>query len=341
MDSILYIYIESTMVNKKRLLDQSQPNRKNWGPIHHRLNRLWIPQRKDLAGQKVLLAFSSGVDSMAGASLMLEVGTAYGLEFGLAYIHHGDHQQKKYRDRAMNAAKRFSKKAGIPFFTFKSEQVLKSEQDFRDFRYKTLRNIRIENGFQTIATFHHLQDQLETRLMHLIRGSGGQGLLGIRERSEDLWRPFLQFEKNDFKVFCQQRNIRIVEDPSNAKLDYKRNWLREKWLPDLERKFPGSVKSFARSLAVLAEEFEQSKRNTNSQLISTDISLLQYKRLEHSQRKKWVVSCLKFNKQKSFSSSQIEEILKQLDIRKKSHIFELAGIRWVVNAGQIQALKLV
>ena len=339
MDSILYI--ESDMENKRHLSKQSESVRKNWGPIHHRLNRQWLPERKELAGQKVLLAFSSGVDSTAGATLMLEVGAAFGLEFGVAYIHHGDSQQKKYRDLALNAAKRFAKTAAVPFFTSKAQAVLKSEQDFREFRYGALRALKEKNDYDVIVTFHHLQDQLETRLLHLIRGSGTAGLLGIQARSKDLWRPFLHFEKTNFIDLCQQRNIRFVDDPSNAKVEFKRNWLREKWLPDLEQKYPGSVKSFARSLAVLAEELKHSKQNEISQFNSTDISLLQYKRLEPLQRKNWVVNCLKYNKQRSFSSSQIEEILKQLDNRKKSHIFESAGIRWVVNAGQIQALKLV
>ncbi len=339
MDSILYI--ERAMENKKRLSKQPQPVRKNWGPTHHRLNRQWIPERKELNGQKVLLAFSSGVDSFAGATLMLEVGVAFGLEFGVAHVHHGDSQQKKYRDLALQAAQRFAKTAAVPFYSTKASAALKSEQDFREFRYQALRSLKEENGYDVIVTFHHLQDQLETRLLHLIRGSGSAGLLGIHPRSTDLWRPFLQFEKNDFIDLCQQRNIRFVEDPSNAKVDFKRNWLREKWLPVLERKYPGSVKSLARSLAVLAEEMKHSKQIENSQLNSTEISLSQYKRLEPLQRKSWVLNCLKYNKQRSFSSSQIEEILKQLDNRKKSHIFELAGIRWVVNAGQIQALKLV
>lgn len=329
------------MENKKRLSKRSESIKKNWGPIHHRLNRQWIAQKKELAGRRALLAFSSGVDSVAGATLMLEVGAVFGLEMGIAHIHHGDSDQKKYRDSALNAAKRFAKKVGVPFYTCKSEIDLRSELDFREFRYRALRMIKDQNRYDVIVTFHHLQDQLETRLLHLIRGSGSAGLMGMQVRSEDLWRPFLQFEKGDFTDFCGQRNIRFVVDPSNAKLDFRRNWIREKWLPELEQKYAGSVKSLARSLALLAEEIQHSKQNAKSQVNSTEISLLQYKGFEPLQKKNWVVNCLKNNKQRSFSSSQIEEILKQLDNRKKSHIFDLAGIRWVVNAGQIQALKLV
>jgi tRNA(Ile)-lysidine synthase len=103
----------------------------------------------------------------------------------------------------------------------------------RNLRYRALEAIAYEIGAQRIATAHHLDDQAETVLLRVIRGSGVDGLAGIPESSGDgrVVRPLLRVGREEILSYAQQRGIRWREDSSNADSRYARNRLRRDWIP--------------------------------------------------------------------------------------------------------------
>lgn len=104
---------------------------------------------------------------------------------------------------------------------------------------------------QVLLTAHHQDDQAETLLLQLLRGAGPKGLAAMPENSElgqgDLVRPLLDVSRAELRTYAEQQSLRWVEDPSNAQLDYDRNFLRHSVLPLLQQRWPATSAVLARS----------------------------------------------------------------------------------------------
>lgn len=117
-------------------------------------------------------------------------------------------------------------------------------------RYALLENAAQENGCALIATAHHADDQLETLLMRLARGSGVGGLAGIRARNGRIIRPLLDFTKGELEAICEAAAIAPVRDPSNDNADFDRVAMRQ-WLAQSAHRFDPQATN--RTAAALAE----------------------------------------------------------------------------------------
>ncbi len=126
------------------------------------------------------------------------------------------------------------------------------EEAARELRYAALRRIAGEVGAECVATAHTADDQAETVLLRLLRGTGPDGLAGIPERSSDgrIARPLLGVGRAEVLRFAAERGLRWREDASNASPAFARNRLRRDWLPGLARAFNPRL---LRALADLAE----------------------------------------------------------------------------------------
>lgn len=139
-------------------------------------------------------------------------------------------------------------------------------------RYRLLDDQARQIGARYIATAHHREDQAETVLMHLLRGSGLRGAAGMAEITDlssvtlrdisqagrlgtkRLWRPFLDESRSEIREFLQERQLTPLHDPSNDDVTLRRNALRHRVLPELEAAFPGASASLARYAALASEE---------------------------------------------------------------------------------------
>ena len=126
------------------------------------------------------------------------------------------------------------------------------EQAARDARHAFLRRAKEECGADCIALAHHLDDQAETVLMHLLRGSGLRGASAMRAWDNDLWRPLLGVRKADLVGFLRGRGISWREDETNAAPDNPRNIIRLEAMPALEKAYPGAAGALGR-FALLAQ----------------------------------------------------------------------------------------
>ena len=109
----------------------------------------------------------------------------------------------------------------------------------RNKRYTIFRDILREEGADFIVTAHHEDDQLETILQKVLRGSGISAWKGISVNDKELFRPLLKVSKSEIMQFVQEKNVPYRIDSSNEESTYARNFLRHQWFPKLQQLFPG------------------------------------------------------------------------------------------------------
>jgi tRNA(Ile)-lysidine synthase len=139
----------------------------------------------------------------------------------------------------------------------------------RDFRYNWFKNfLNDENSVLLLG--HHLDDQIETFYMNLARKSGIFGLACMLEKNRNIFRPLLEFEKDDLKQFALKNNYKWVEDSSNSTNKYTRNRLRNEFLPKLFQEIPDLKKS----ITLLITLFQQEVKELNNS-VKNKLSLIQ------------------------------------------------------------------
>jgi tRNA(Ile)-lysidine synthase len=202
-----------------------------------------------LAGQRVLAAVSGGVDSMVLAHVLCAVAPRVRFEVCLGHVNHGLRGAASEADEQLVAALA-EQTLRVPWASRRvAPHALRADRSSlerptlqeaaRTLRYAALEEIAESLGADCIATAHHADDQVETVLLRLLRGSGPDGLGGIPERSSDgrVVRPLLRVSRAQIETFARVRGVRWREDGSNASLDYARNRLRTRWLPGLAADF--------------------------------------------------------------------------------------------------------
>lgn len=181
---------------------------------------------------KVLLALSGGLDSMFLFQLLSTYQKELGIELILAHV---NHKQRRESDWEENELRKLADAAELPIYITSFSGDF-SEVRAREFRYDFFRKIMKEAGATALVTAHHADDQVETILMRLIRGSRLRHLTGIKESQVvdgiEIIRPLLHFHKKDFPPIFH------FEDQTNRENSYFRNRIRNRYLPELEKENP-------------------------------------------------------------------------------------------------------
>ena len=312
---------------------------KPWTPLTHKTLR-FLRKNKLRAG-RYGIAVSGGADSVALAAVLRDLAASLGLQLVMLHIHHGG--ASGYRRKATDFCAKLAEEMGLEFHSVQSPEELRTEAEMRKFRRQELKNFSESLHLQGILFGHHADDLLETRLLRLIRGTGPQGLRAIHPIN-GLWvRPFLQVTREEILEDLGLRSLKFLDDPSNTDVTYLRNWLRVDFLPLLEARSPGALKRMAQSMELLVEALpdggvEGSEEISAIFIDSRRLSRPEYLKLAPAQQRALLAWWLKRLRRKDYSSSQIEEIRKQLDISKKEHIFKVVGLSFIANAKQIEAV---
>ena len=209
----------------------------------------------------LLVAVSGGVDSVVLAHALAALRERSGLEFAIGHVNHVLRGAESEADEA--AVRALGARLGVPVAVRRAPPAPLREacssrdrptiqEAARTLRYEALREMADAAGARWIATAHTADDQAETVLLRLLRGTGPDGLGGIPERSPDgrILRPLLGVSREEVLAHACHRGIGWREDASNARESYSRNRLRRSWLPGLARDFNPRL---LRSLADLAE----------------------------------------------------------------------------------------
>ena len=210
------------------------------------------------AGGVMLCAVSGGRDSMALLSFLEQLAAEKGF---ILHAAHYNHMLRPTADRDEDFVRLWCADRHIPLAcgtcdvrAWAREQGASLEDAARTLRYRFLEETADRVGAQRIATAHHVQDNAETVLLHLLRGTGLRGLGGIAPVRGRVVRPFLETDRRDIDAYVEENNIPYVEDESNADITFARNRLRIEVMPLLEKLAPGSTARIAGAAAILREE---------------------------------------------------------------------------------------
>lgn len=209
---------------------------------------------------RVLCAVSGGPDSMALLHALHALAPRLGFSVCAGHVEHGIRQEASLADAAFVRAR--CDALNISFFeravdapALAREQRLSLEDAARTARYAALFEMADEAGAERIALAHHMDDQAETVLMHLLRGSALSGICGMRPlRDDGVLRPMLNVRRDEVLRYCRENGIEYRVDETNADTRYRRNALRHDVMPAVEAAFPGAVHNVSRTAALLQDE---------------------------------------------------------------------------------------
>ncbi len=213
-------------------------------------------------GEAVLLAVSGGVDSMCMADLFLN--SAVGRRFALAHCNFHLRGEESDSDEAL--VEEWAKSHGIIFIKkdfdtlgYAASNGVSVEMAARELRYAWFAEVCREQGFSALAVAHNANDNAETMILNMLRGTGVKGMAGMRRSSilpgadARLIRPLLGFPRKDIHEYAVSHGLLWHEDSTNADSAYKRNCIRNEIFPLFERLNP----SFLSTLNEDMERFAQ------------------------------------------------------------------------------------
>jgi len=213
------------------------------------------------SGEVLVAATSGGPDSAALAALLAGAAEASGARLVLAHVNHGV-RPGAWQDEAVVLA--LGATFGARVVCAGLEPGPSDEARLRAGRYARLAELTRAAGGRRLFTAHHAEDQTETVLLALFRGSGPAGLAGMpaaRRLSAGLTleRPLLDVPRSALWAYAAARHLPVARDPSNAEAGYRRNALR-RVLADLRRTFPHLDEAVARHAAIARGERDGSER---------------------------------------------------------------------------------
>ncbi len=213
----------------------------------------------------ILLALSGGADSRALLHLLSDAAEREGFAITVAHVNHGIRGDEAQRDedfcRALAEAygvELVCLRADVPRLAKESGRGL--EETAREVRYRFFAEQMSQKSIPLLVTAHHADDQLETVLFRLGRGSGARGLGGMATcrpfASGHLVRPLLEVTRREILAFCEENRLDYVTDSTNADATYARNYIRSELIPRMERVFDAPQLHAAHTAQALREDEE-------------------------------------------------------------------------------------
>lgn len=209
-------------------------------------------------GDKVIVGVSGGSDSVCLLYLLSSL-KKYRLKLVVAHLNHGLRGRESARDEKF--VEQTALKLGLKYIcdrcdteSFKSQENLSTEDAARRLRYRFFDNSLKITGADKIATAHNLEDQAETVLMRMLRGSGSSGLSGIPPVNGNIVRPLINISSAEIKKYLKSQKIAWIEDSSNRSKIFLRNKIRHELLPELGTYNPNIVEVLSRTSNILRLE---------------------------------------------------------------------------------------
>lgn len=308
-------------------------------------NRPTVLDSKTGLQQAVLACCSGGADSVALVKILSKLQTRWGFHLTVAYVHHGESFEKKiaaYREKAEKKVAKLAGELGLVFVGLKTApRKLDSEEAMRNGRMHALVKYAEKNGISILAQGHHADDLFETRLIRLIRGTGPQGIVAMKqiaktEQGLTVWRPLLKTTRAEIEIYLQEIGFKKsrdwLEDPSNHDARYLRNVIRKNLIPLIEKQRPGGAKAMSRSLGLLADFVENSNASLDHlEIPQTEIHRRELLNLSLSLRRESLAKWVSALGIREFSRSHVDEMLKRIDTPRKRLSFDLCGRVWFVG----------
>jgi len=210
-------------------------------------------------GDRVLIGLSGGPDSVCLLNVLASLKDELDIELTAAYIDHGLRPAETPAE--IDFCFNLCKGRDIPFTArpidvrlHAEAKRLNKQEAARQLRYAALEEIAADNSSNLIAIAHNADDQAETLLINLVRGSGPLGLSGIPPVRGRIIRPLIEIERKDIAAYLSDKNISFVTDSSNLTNDYLRNRIRHSLIPSLKNMNRDFVSSVLRTTTIFRDE---------------------------------------------------------------------------------------
>lgn len=218
-------------------------------------------QLKKFSQKRICVAVSGGADSVALLHYLKTEQAKCGFFLSAAHCEHGIRGEESLAD--MRFVEELCKKWGIELFTFSKNCIEKSRQEklsletaAREFRYACFQSLLQGNKADYIALAHHADDEAETILFRLARGTSISGVVGMQEECGAYIRPFLSWTKGDIQTYARENGLEYRIDKTNFETDATRNKLRLEVLPRLAEAIPGATGNLLRFASLVKEDDE-------------------------------------------------------------------------------------
>lgn len=223
--------------------------------------------------QRMLLALSGGADSVALFCVLKELAIKEHFQLAAVHVHHGI---RSTADRDEAFCKALCEDHQIPFFSMHVSLKKPSEALAREARYNAMAQVYSHWNADVVVTAHHREDQAETLLLHLFRGSGSKGLCGMKTYSTQvvsgtpmkIFRPLLAMDKEMLLSIAMEEIGRFCHDETNDSDCYTRNYIRRHVLPKVKERFPKAEEAIGRTANILQDENDYFEQEVNGFLQS-------------------------------------------------------------------------
>ncbi len=222
--------------------------------------------------ERVLMAVSGGIDSMVMADLFLKAG----IETGIAHCNFCLRGKEADKDEAL--VRNYAEENNIIFFSkridtkgYATMKGISIQMAARELRYSWFDDIMNEKVFNLTALAHNLNDNIETMLINLTRGTGITGLTGMKPSAGRIIRPLLFATRSEIEAYCKENIIAYREDRSNAETKYTRNKIRHKVIPELKAINPSveaTLNETAQRLSAVKDIISQFTEEIKNRVIS-------------------------------------------------------------------------
>lgn len=290
--------------------------------------------------ESLLVAFSGGADSMC----LLHILKTLSYKVYAAHLNHGIRGKEAERDQ--DIAQAFCFKYGIPFFleyadipAIAEKEGISEETAGRNERYKFFTRIAEQNNIDKIVTAHNKNDNAETVLMHIIRGTGTDGLSGIPKIRSNIVRPLLCCSRSEIEDYCRTHSLPFVTDSTNSETVYTRNKVRLNLLPCLEGLNPEILSALTR-LSELSLEDKNYFGLIIDELVA-DKTTLDVEKLEnlHNAILFRVIMRLCDNAGVSAQFKNVRQVADALKSKKSGKRFDFSGGFIEISCGKISVAK--
>jgi tRNA(Ile)-lysidine synthase len=235
--------------------------------LEERVNRFIREHNQVSSGSCLLVAVSGGPDSTCLLHILVSLKDKLGIRLHVAHL---DHQLRGSESEAdARYVAYLAHRLGIPATiekrdvkSYQKKHRISLEEAAREVRYRFLADTASDVGANCIATGHTLDDHIETILMHLVRGTGIRGLVGLKPSSQwkldgnriTIVRPLLEVSRQETADYCHHHQLTPREDASNLSLSPLRNRIRQQLLPLLKSYNPGVVQALLRTATIATDE---------------------------------------------------------------------------------------
>jgi len=222
--------------------------------------REFIQKNKLIAPKdKIIVAVSGGVDSIVLLDVLNELKTQLKLELVAAHFNHKLRGDESDEDEKF--VREFTSKLGIECYVrsedtkeYCKSRKISIQEGARELRYNFFETLRLLKGFDKIATAHNANDNAETVLLNLFRGSWINGLAGIQIKRGNIIRPLLFATREEIEEYASEKGLPYRIDSSNLKTTYRRNYIRLKLLPLISENInPGIIETLNRTSQIFSE----------------------------------------------------------------------------------------